>query len=311
MNLQNQRIVYGETLLELGGRNENIVVLEADLGKSTMSCFFCEKYPDRYFQMGIAEANMVSFAAGLSLVGKIPFVNSFAVFAAGRPYDQIRQSVSIGRLNVKIIGSSSGLSDFGDGATHQCIEDIALMRAIPNMMVLSPCDGVQTKKMIEFAADYDGPVYIRLNRNPLPDIISADEAFELNALQTLTEGSDIVVFATGVMVYRAMKAANMLKEQGIMVKVVNVPTLKPFDDKGIIEAAGDMKGVVTVEEHSYIGGLASVVTYALKGQGIPIEVLAIDDKFGQSASNYEELQDHYNLNEENIIKRIKAAYKRD
>lgn len=311
MNLQNQRIVYGETLLELGGRNENIVVLEADLGKSTMSCFFGEKYPDRYFQMGIAEANMVSFAAGLSLVGKIPFVNSFAVFAAGRPYDQIRQSVSIGRLNVKIIGSSSGLSDFGDGATHQCIEDIALMRAIPNMMVLSPCDGVQTKKMIEFAADYDGPVYIRLNRNPLPDIINADEAFELNALQTLTEGSDIVVFATGVMVYRAMKAAKELKEQGIMVKVVNVPTLKPFDDKKIIEAAGDMKGVVTVEEHSYIGGLASIVTYALKGQGIPIEVLAIDDKFGQSASNYEELQDHYNLNEENIILKIKAAYKRD
>ena len=240
MKMQSQRKAYGETLVQLGRENKNIVVLDADLSKSTMTCFFEQEFPDRYFEMGIAEANMISFAAGLSLTGKIAFVNSFAVFSTGRPFDQIRQGVAIGKLNVKICGSSAGLSDFGDGATHQSVEDIAIMRAIPNMTVISPCDAIETKKAVRFAAEYDGPVYIRVSRNDLPEIFPYDMEFTLGKPVVLREGNDITVFATGTMVYEALVAAEKLSSLGISARVVNVSTLKPVDDESIIKLAEGM-----------------------------------------------------------------------
>lgn len=188
MKMQNQRQVYGETLVELGEKNSRVVVLEADLGKSTMTCLFQDAFPERFFEMGIAEQNMTSFAAGLALTGKVAFTNSFAVFAAGRAYDQIRQGIGIAGLNVKIVGSSTGLSDFGDGATHQAVEDMAIMRAIPNMTVLAPACGVETRKMIRVIADYGGPVYVRLNRNDLPDLFPEDQEFEIGRPYCLREG---------------------------------------------------------------------------------------------------------------------------
>ncbi|MDI9483136.1 MAG: transketolase family protein [Bacillota bacterium] len=308
MRMQNQRRVYGETLVELGRENKNIVVLDADLSKSTMSCLFEQEFPERFFEMGIAEANMISFAVGLSLTGKIAFANSFAVFSTGRPFDQIRQGVAIGKMNVKIIGSSAGLSDFGDGATHQSVEDIAIMRAIPNMTVISPCDAIETKKVVRFAAEYNGPVYIRVSRNDVPDIFPEDARFVIGKPVVLREGKDITVFATGTMVYEALIAADRLSGLGISVRVVNVSTLKPLDEESIIRLSEDVKGIITVEEHSIIGGLASAVTYALRGKGIPIKTIGINDEFGQSANTYDELLVHYGLTADNIIENAKALY---
>lgn len=308
MRMQNQRRVYGETLVELGRENKNIVVLDADLSKSTMSCLFEQEFPERFFEMGIAEANMISFAVGLSLTGKIAFANSFAVFSTGRPFDQIRQGVAIGKMNVKIIGSSAGLSDFGDGATHQSVEDIAIMRAIPNMTVISPCDAIETKKVVRFAAEYNGPVYIRVSRNDVPDIFPEDARFVIGKPVVLREGKDITVFATGTMVYEALIAADRLSGLGISVRVVNVSTLKPLDEESIIRLSEDVKGIITVEEHSIIGGLASAVTYALRGKGIPIKTIGINDEFGQSANTYDELLVHYGLTADNIIENAKVLY---
>jgi transketolase len=308
MRMQNQRRVYGETLVELGRENKNIVVLDADLSKSTMSCLFEQEFPERFFEMGIAEANMISFAVGLSLTGKIAFANSFAVFSTGRPFDQIRQGVAIGKMNVKIIGSSAGLSDFGDGSTHQSVEDIAIMRAIPNMTVISPCDAIETKKVVRFAAEYNGPVYIRVSRNDVPDIFPEDARFVIGKPVVLREGKDITVFATGTMVYEALIAADRLSGLGISVRVVNVSTLKPLDEESIIRLSEDVKGIITVEEHSIIGGLASAVTYALRGKGIPIKTIGINDEFGQSANTYDELLVHYGLTADNIIENAKALY---
>ena len=305
MGVHNQRRVYGETLVELGRENNNIVVLEADLGKSTMSCLFQNEFPERYFEMSIAEANMVSFAAGLSLTGKIAFVNTFAVFASGRPFDQIRQGVCIGRLNVKIIGSSAGLSDFGDGATHQSVEDIAIMRAIPNMTVIAPCDGIETEKAVRAIAKYDGPVYMRLSRNDLEDIFPEDQEFVIGKPVVLKDGTDIAIFAMGTMVGPALKAAAELEKEGISARVINVSTLKPIDDNEVINLARGMKGVITAEEHSYIGGLASVVTYALRNTPVPFEAVAINDCFGQSAESHQELLDYFGLNSEGIIRKAR------
>jgi len=302
MRLQNCRKVYGQTLVELGKENKRIVVLEADLGKSTMSCLFQDAYPERYFEMGIAEQNMVSTAAGLALTGKIPFVNSFAVFSTGRPYDQIRQSVCIGKLNVKIIGSSCGLSDFGDGATHQGIEDIALMRGLPNMTVLAPVDGIETKKMVKAAVEYEGPVYIRINRNELPDLFDENEQFEIGKPYIIRQGNDIAVFANGIMVSKALKAAEVLAEEGISLQVINMSTLKPIDDEAVKKLVQDSKSVITAEEHTIMGGLASAITHILRRSAIPIECIAIQDQFGQSALDYEELLEHYGLTAEEIIR---------
>jgi len=305
MKLQNPRQVYGETLLEMGRANRNIVVLEADLGKSTMTVLFEQEFPERFFEMGIGEANMTSFAAGLSLTGKVAFTNSFAVFAAGRSFDQIRQGICIPGLNVKIVGSSAGLSDFGDGATHQSVEDIAIMRAIPNMTVLVPADGIETRKMVKKIVEYNGPVYLRINRHDLPDLFPEEQEFIIGRPYLIRDGKDVVVFANGIMVSKALQAAEKLEEEGISVKVVNVSSLKPLDEEAIKTLANGMKGLVTAEEHSLIGGLASAITFILRGSGIPVIPIGIDDRFGQSAHNYEELLEEYGLTTENIIKSVK------
>jgi transketolase len=290
-----QRQVYGETLVELGKDHKNIVVLEADLGKSTMSCLFGDAYPERYFQMGIAEQNMMSTAAGLSLTGKIPFVNSFAVFVSGRAYDQFRQTISIAGLNVKVCGSSSGLSDFGDGSTHQSVEDIAIMRAIPNVTVLAPVDGIETEKMVKAMVEEKGPMYLRLNRNPMPILTDPGTPYEIGKMYTMRKGSEVVIFSHGLMVSRSLEAAEAMEKKGVSVKVVNVSTLKPLDRAAIIANAKGMKAVIVAEEHSVIGGLCSAVAEALRAELVPIEFVGIQDSFGTSARNYDELLEKYNL----------------
>jgi transketolase len=306
MNMRNCRTVYGETLVELGKENERIVVLEADLGKTTMTKLFEKEFPGRFFEMGIGEQNMISTAAGLALSGKIAFANSFAVFATGRPYDQIRVSC-IGKLNVKIVGSSCGLSDFGDGATHQSIEDVAIMRAIPNMTILSPADGIETKKMTRAAADYDGPVYMRILRNDVPDVTDEKQEFKIGKPTVIREGTDVTVFAHGYMIYKSLKAAETLEKEGVSLRIVNVSTLKPIDEKIIRKLASGVKGVVTVEEHTIIGGLASAIAFILRGTAIPMEAVAIQDCFGQSALNYEQLLEHYGLTDTAVVKAVKKV----
>ena len=304
------RTAYGEALVEQGKENPNIVVLEADLGKSTMSNLFQNAYPERYFEMGIAEANMASTAAGLALTGKIPFINSFAVFSTGRCYDQLRQTISIAGLNVKICGSSAGLSDYGDGSTHQSVEDMGLMRAIPGMTVLVPVDAVETTKMVAAMVSNPGPMYIRINRNDLPIVTPTAPPFEIGKLYTIQEGKDVVVFANGVMVSRALTAAEELKAEGVSVKVVNVSTIKPLDRQAVIDCAKGMKAVVTAEEHSVIGGLGSAIAEALRlEKGVPLDFVGIEDVFGTSALNYDELLEHYGLTAQAITSKIKSLLK--
>ncbi len=293
--MQNQREVYGRTLVELGRENPDIVVLEADLGKSTMSCYFEQTFRERFFEIGIAEANMTSFAAGLALAGKVPFTNTFAVFAAGRAFDQIRQGICIPGLNVRIVGSSAGLSDFGDGSTHQAIEDIAIMRAIPNMTVLVPMDGIETREMTRTLVKHRGPVYMRLNRDDLPDLFPEGERFIIGRPVVIREGSDVVAFANGIMVSRAVEAAAALSARGISMRVVNVSTLKPADESALRDFARDTKGIITVEEHSVIGGLGSLIAEVFSGSGLPLKRMGIADRFGQSAHSYAELLDAYGL----------------
>jgi transketolase len=300
MNKRNQREVYGRTLVELGRENPDIVVLEADLGKSTMSCYFEEAFPGRFFEMGIAEANMTSFAAGLALAGKIPFTNSFAVFAAGRAYDQIRQGICIPGLNVKIVGSSAGLSDYGDGSTHQAVEDVAIMRAIPNMTVLVPADGIETRALTRAMAAAAGPVYMRLNREDLPDLFSGDRAFAIGQSVLVRDGRDVVVFACGLMVSQALEAAESCAARGVSVRVINVSTLKPVDETALRAFAAGMKAIVTAEEHSLIGGLGSLIADVFRGAGIPMMCVGIADRFGQSARSYDELLNAYGLTASHI-----------
>ncbi len=305
---QSQRVAYGEELVELGKQNPNVVALEADLGESTMSHLFQKAFPERYFEMGIAEQNMLSTAAGLAVSGKIAFASTFAVFASGRAYDQIRQTICIGKLNVKICGSSAGLSDFGDGSTHQSIEDVAIMSAIPNMTVLTPCDAEETRQAVRAAAKHQGPVYIRVVRSDLPDYIPEGE-MEIGKLHVLCEGSDLVLFAYGSMVDISMKAAQELEKQNVSVKVVNVSTMKPFDFEGALRLAQGAKAVITAEEHNYLGGLASQMALALRESSIPMDYVAVEDHFGQSAHSAQELMEYYGLTKEHIIQKAEALLK--
>ena len=303
------RKTYGETLVELGKENKDIVMLEADLGNSTMSSLFLGAYPERYFQMGIAEQNMASVGAGLALAGKIPFINSFAVFASGRAYDQIRSSITIANLNVKICGSSAGLSDFGDGKAHQSIDDIALMQVLPNMTVLSPCDAVETEQMVKAMVEGHGPMYIRINRNDLPVVTDPAEPYHIGKMRLMVEGTDVVIFATGVMVQKSMEAAKILAKEGISVRVVNISTIKPLDTKALIAFTEGVKGVVTAEEHNVIGGLGSTVASALSKSRLPIEMLGIEDQYGTSAENYEILLKHYGLESEDVAQKVRDVLK--
>ena len=301
MEYINQRVAYGNTLVELGKENPNIVVLDADLGGSTMGKLFELEFSERHFEVGIAEANMMSIAAGLSQTGKIPFTNSFAVFASGRAYDQIRQTISIGKLNVKIVGSSAGLSDFGDGSTHQSVEDLAIMRAIPNLVVISPADANETVQVTRAIAEYNGSVYLRLNRNDYKNVTDPNQPFVIGQPTILKEGTDVVVFATGITVGMALEAA---EKSEFSVKVVNVSTIKPLNDEKIITLAKDVKAVVCAEEHSIIGGLGSAVAEALRHERKPIEFVGIKDTFGCSAHHYGELLKHFDITPEAISKAI-------
>jgi transketolase len=282
--------------------------LEADLGKSTMSCVFEAAYPDRFFEMNIAEQNMATFAGGLSLTGKIPFIHSFAVFSSSRCFEQLRQCIGVGKLNVKVCGSSAGLSDFGDGATHQCIEDIATMRVIPGMVVLEPVDANQVRAMLDTIVAYHGPVYFRTNRNDLPVLTPDGEKFEIGKIYTMRDGKDAVVFACGVMVSIALEAAELLAKDGISLKVLNVSTLKPLDSAYIRSFTKGMRAVVTAEEHSIVGGLNSVVCQALAGSYVgPVIPVALNDVYGFSALDYGTLMKAFGFTPERIADDIKKA----
>lgn len=309
--MKNMRTAYGQALLELGRSNEKVVALEADLGKSTMSNMFGGEFPERYFQMGIAEANMISAAAGLALTDHVAYASTFAVFATGRPYDQIRSSVCIPRLNVKICGSSAGLSDFGDGKTHQSVDDITLMRVLPNMKVFSPADANEAYHITKAMADIPGPCYIRVNRNDVPEVTAEDEPFVYGKVKLMKDGKDAVVFATGFMVYQALEAAKALEAEGISLKVVNVNTIKPLDAEGVCAHAAGMKAAITVEEASIYGGLGSAVCETLCAgpteSRIPVKVMGIKDCFGTSAQKYDELLVEYGLTAKDIAETVKAA----
>jgi transketolase len=308
MEKMSLRKAYGESLVELGKTNPNIVVLEADLGKSTMSCLFKEAFPERYFEMGIAEQNMASVSAGLALTGKIPFYSSFAVFASGRAYDQIRCSIAIPRLNVRICGSSCGLSDFGDGKTHQSVEDANILSAMPNMTVLNPVDAVETQKMMKALVSYQGPAYIRINRNDLPVYTSPEGEYQIGKMYPVTDGGDAVIFATGVMVSKAVEAAEKLKSEGIAAQVVNVSTLKPLLKEEVLKYAAGEKAIVTAEEAVKSGGLGAAIAALLFGEiNVPFRQVAIDDIFGTSAHSYEELLTEYKISADDIYKAVKNA----
>ena len=306
----NPRKAYGEALAEAGKANKDIVVLEADLGKSTMSYMFRDVVPERFFEMGIAEQNMTSVAAGFALAGKIPFTGTFAVFAAGRAYDQIRCSIAIPKANVKIVGSSCGLSDYGDGKTHQSVEDANVIRAMPNMVVLNPADAEEVKKMIPAIIKYNGPVYLRINRSDLPVFTSPKGEFRIGKIYPITEGKDAVIFATGVMVSKSVEAAEKLKDEGFSVQVVNVSTLKPLLKKEILKYATDKKAIVTAEESVRSGGLGEAIAAIIIGEvDAAFEMVAIDDKFGTSAHSYEELLVKYGLSAEHVYKAALKALK--
>jgi len=295
------RQAFGEALVKLGMKNENVVVLDADLTKSTMTTFFQKEFPNRHLNMGIAEANMMATAAGIATTGKIPFASTFAVFAAGRAYDQIRNSIAYPNLNVKICPTHAGISLGEDGGSHQSIEDIALMRVLPNMIVLSPADAVETEKMIFAVADYKGPVYIRLGRLAVPTIFDENYKFEIGRATQVKEGNDVAIIATGLMVYEAMLASDILKEHGINARVINMSTIKPLDNEMVLRAANECKYIVTVEEHSVIGGLGSAVCEYLS-EVKPTKVIkhGVHDVFGQSGEGNEML-DKYKLRAKDIV----------
>jgi len=307
MTSPNLRIAYGTSLVRLGKKDERVVALEADLGKTTQSAMFQAEFPDRYFQMGIAEQNMASTAAGFALSGMIPFIHSFAVFASGRAYDQLRNSICIPNLPVRICGSSAGLSDFGDGKTHQGVEDASLMRALPNMTVLCPADSTEVEQMMDCMLDWPGPVYIRINRNDLPFVFPVGEPYHIGKVTKLRDGNNVATFASGIMVSRALEAAKILESERISVRVMDVSTIKPLDREAVIRYAAGVDAIVTAEEHSIIGGIGSAVVEALRGVShAPVEFVGIPDSFGISAEGYEELLTHFKLTSGEVAKTVRT-----
>ena len=298
---------YGNALVELGAEHDNVVVLDADLAGSTKTGMFAKAYPERHINCGIAEGNMMSVAAGLATTGKVPFASSFAMFAAGRAFEQIRNSIGYPRLNVKIGATHAGISVGEDGATHQCNEDIALMRAIPGMVVINPSDDVEARAAVKAAYEYEGPVYLRFGRLAVPVINDhEDYKFEIGKGVVLREGKDVTIFATGLEVAEVNEAAKMLAADGIEAKVVNIHTIKPIDEELVVAAAKETGKVVTVEEHSVIGGLGSAVCDVLSEKA-PTKVLKIgvNDVYGESGPAVELIK-KYGLDAESIYKKVKA-----
>jgi transketolase len=298
------RDAYGKALLILGKENPNVVVLDADLSKSTKTAEFGKTYPERFFNMGIAESNLLGTAAGLATTGKIPFASTFAVFATGRAFEQIRNSIAYPKLNVKIAATHAGVSVGEDGGSHQAIEDVAIMRALPNMVVLVPADGEETRQMVLAAAEYNGPVYIRMGRLEVPVIFGEDYHFEIGKAKVIKEGTDVAIMANGLMVTAALEAAEQLSADGISVSVVNVSSVKPLDEETILRVAKETGAVVTAEEHNIIGGLGSAIAEVL-GEKLPTPMVRVGlkDTFGESGRPYE-LLEKYGLTKENLVKAV-------
>lgn len=302
------REAYGKALARIGQENESIVVLDADLSKSTKTADFKKVCPDRFINMGIAEGNMMTVAAGLASCGKIPFASTFAMFAAGRAFEQIRNSICYPKLNVKVCATHAGITVGEDGASHQSVEDIALMRSIPNMVVISPSDAVEAEAAIEAIVKYNGPCYVRLGRSGVPVINdNAEYKFEIGKGITLREGKDVSIIATGIMVEAALEAANILAEDGIKAKVINIHTIKPIDEELIAKAARETGIIVTAEEHSVIGGLGSAVAEVVTANlPVPVIRVGIKDTFGESGKPAELLK-AYGLTSEDIVKAVKKG----
>lgn len=304
------RDAYGESLIELGRELKDLVVLDADLSKSTKTAGFAKLFPERFFNMGIAESNMLGTAAGLAAAGKIPFLSTFAIFATGRAYDQIRGSIAYPSQNVKICASHAGITVGEDGASHQALEDIALMRALPNMTVIVPADGPETRQAVKVAAQHPGPVYIRLGRSAVPVLFDDEYRFDIGRAVILKTGTDVSIFACGIMVAEALDAAKLLAEQGIEAEVINLATIKPLNAEQISASAAKTGAVVTCEEHSIIGGLGSAVAEVLgEHYPAPLERVGIKDVFGQSGTPAELLQ-YYGLTPEAIAAAAKRAISR-
>ena len=298
------RAAYGEALVALAEEYPELVVLDADLSGSTMTKGFAKAHPDRFYNMGIAEANMTGVAAGLAACGKKPFTNTFAMFAAGRAWEQVRNSIAYPRLNVKVVGSHGGLSVGEDGATHQCIEDYAIMRAIPNMMVVSPCDGPEMRQAVRALLDYDGPAYLRLGRLAVESVTDAIPGY------TLRDGSDATVIATGMMVQMALKAAERLAEEGLSVRVLDMHTIKPLDGELVLKAALETGAIVTTEEANVVGGLGSAVAeFLAEHYPVPVVRHGVNDVFGRSGKA-EAVLEAYGLTPEGIAEKVRHAVKR-
>ncbi|MGI6144868.1 MAG: transketolase family protein [Clostridia bacterium] len=294
---------YGKALAKLGAEYPDIVVLDADLAKSTKSYEFCKHYPERFFNMGIAEQNLMGTAAGLAASGKIVFASTFAIFATGRAFEQIRNSIAYPNLNVKIAASHAGLTVGGDGATHQAIVDISIMRSLPNMTVIAPADGIEAEKAVMAAVQYEGPVYIRLGRSAVPVIYGEEHEFKIGKASQLRDGQDVTIFACGIMVKESLQAAEELAGEGISVRVINMATIKPLDEEAIIRAAKETGAIVTAEEHSIIGGLGSAVAEVLvENAPVPLVRVGVKDTFGESGEP-DELLEKYGL----TVKEIKEA----
>lgn len=307
MNLDKKiatRQSYGEELAKLGEENENIVVLDADLSSATKTGVFAKKFPERFVNVGIAEQNLMGVAAGLSTFGKIPYASTFAVFAAGRAYEQIRNSIAYPKLNVKICATHAGVTVGEDGATHQMLEDLSLMRSLPNMTVISTSDDIQTKWVVREISKIDGPVYLRLCRMATPVIYDENEHFEIGKGVQIGEGTDASIIATGVTVSEALKAQEILKENGVDVRVIDIHTIKPIDRELIVKCAKETKRIITIEDHSIIGGLGSVVCEVLSEEyPTKVERMGVQDSFGRSGKA-DELLRYYKIDSTAIVNKV-------
>ena len=310
MNRIPMRDGYGKALLSLCAQGENIMVLDADVAKSTRTVWVREQYPERFLDMGISEQDMVGTAAGLALSGMTPFVSTYCVFLAGRAWDQIRTTVCYNDLNVKLAGAHAGISVGPDGATHQSLEDVALMRVLPRMTVVVPCDAEETRKATLAIAKKNGPCFIRFGREAVPVITDEDTPFELGKARLCREGKDVTVFANGALVYEALQAAEALAQQGISVRVYDLHTVKPLDKEAILAAAEETGCIVTAEEHQVYGGMGGAVAECLAANHpVPMEMVAVQDCFGQSGQP-DELMDHYHLNRKAIEEKIHLVLSR-
>ena len=304
------RQAYGDALVELGEKNKDIVVLDADLSKSTTTAKFGKKFPERFFNMGVAEANMMNTAAGLATCGKIAFVSSFSIFATGRAWEQIRNTICYSGLNVKIVATHSGVSVGPDGASHQCIEDISLMKTIPTMTVVEPCDAVETRKAVLAAVAHKGPIYIRLGRAAVPVITKKEEPYTIGKANILRNGKDVAIVACGALVANSLTAADMLSKEGIEATIVNMHTIKPIDQEILVKVAKEVNAVVTAEQHVLDGGLGSAVASVLaRNYPVPMEMIGIDNRFGQSGDP-DILFKEYHLLPEDIVVAAKRAIER-